>query len=338
MEGFIKMGNLIKKTGAVLLAAALSVSSFPTVPAFTEAAETSLVAEQGDAEANTDISYNFAVKDSDTVYIDLLVPQMVSGMVSFYQNGTYADAVNLSEDANTWTYADNLGAYVYTLTLSNPTAADWTAVLNFNVATAYVFSVSQETPTAVIDKNSLTLTKGFSEKLNVSGTTGTVTWASSDNKVATVSSTGKVTAKKAGSTKVTATTEDGQVLACTVSVKKNEYSEQRRYASSVPSGNSEVQVYKMSYDSKGNLVLKASVLNNRGYKATKIKKLSITVKNDAGKKVGTYTLKNKKISLNTGNIKNFTFTIKKSKLNIKKADLRTATYSPKGTIIYSVPR
>lgn len=335
MEEIMK-GNFIKKAGAMFLSAAMVVSSIACAPTTTKAAEDydELVYDTGSAVANTDYTYSFAVKDTQMVYMDLCVPQMVDGMISFTQNSTYVDAVTLTADANTWQYSDYLGVYVYTLTLENPTAADWTAVLNFNTATDYMFMVTQDKPTAVLSNNSITLTKGFSQKLSVSGTTGTITWASSNSKVAKVDSSGKVTAKATGSAKVTATTEDGTVLTCTVSVKKNEYSETRRYASQVPYGNSEVQVYKMSYDKKGNLVLKASLLNNRGYKATNIKKLTITVKNDAGKKVATYTVKNKKISLSSGSSKDFTFTVKKAKLNIKNADLRTATYNPKGTIEY----
>ncbi|MDE6617081.1 MAG: hypothetical protein K2K35_10975, partial [Lachnospiraceae bacterium] len=82
--------------------------------------------------------------------------------------------------------------------------------------------------------------------------------------------------------------------------------------------------------------LKASVLNTRRYSATKIKNLTIKVQDAAGKAVGTFTVKNKKISLNSGSAKDFKFVIKKSDLKNKKADLRTASYKPSGTIIYEM--
>lgn len=336
MEEIIKMNNIFKKTGAVLVAAALTISGIVYSPVTTEAEEVSVLYEEGEAKANTEITYNFAVSSSPMVYIDLLVPQMVGGMMSFYQNDTFVNTATLTEDATSWMYAESLNAYIYSLQLPDPVPADWKVVLNFNADTQYAISVSQEKSSAVLSQNAITLTKGFTEKLSVSGATGEVTWESSDNSVATVNSAGKVTAKKAGAAKITATTADGQVLTCTVSVQKNEYNETRRYASSVEYGNSQVQVYKMSYDSKGNLVLKASILNNRGYRATKIKKLTIKVKDAAGKAVGTFTVKNKKMSLNSGSSKDFKFVIKKSALNNKKADLRTATYKPSGTIIYEV--
>ena len=223
--------------------------------------------------------------------------------------------------------------------LTNPVAADWRVVLNFDTEIEYVFSVSQNKAKAKLSNNSITLTKGFAQKISVSDAKGEITWTSSNNSVATVNSAGKVTAKKAGSAKIIATTEDGQELTCAVSVHKNEYNEVRRYASSVQYGKSQIQVYKMSYDGKGNLVLKASILNNTANRATEIKKLTIKVKDAAGKAVGTLKVKNKKISVESGsNSKPLKFVIKKSDLKNKKADLRTAKYDPSGTIMYQVPR
>lgn len=339
MEEVIKMNNVIKKTGAVLAAAALVASSITYNPVTTKAAnEVSLVYEENTATAGTEVSYNFTVKDSDTVYVDLLVPQVVGGMMSFYQNDDYISAATLTEDS--WKSAESIGieGYIYSLKMTDPVAANWKVILNFNADTEYALSVSQEKETAVLSQNSITLTKGFSQKLSVSGAIGDIIWASSNNNIATVDSSGKVKAKKTGSAKITATTADGQVLTCVVSVQKNEYNEKRRYASSVEAGNSQVQVYNMFYDSKGNLVLKTSLLNNRGYRATKIKKLTIKINDASGKAIGTLKVKNKKISLNSGSSKDIKFIIKKSDLKNKKADLCTAEYKPSGTIIYQVPR
>ena len=47
-----------------------------------------------------------------------------------------------------------------------------------------------------------------------------VTWKSSNTKIATVSKSGKVTAKKAGTVKITATTGSGKTATCTITVKK----------------------------------------------------------------------------------------------------------------------
>ena len=74
-------------------------------------------------------------------------------------------------------------------------------------------------------KKSVTLTKGSSSTLKCTLKPSNVTvkkvkWSSSNSKIATVSSTGKITAKKSGIATVTATTTDGTKLksSCTVTV------------------------------------------------------------------------------------------------------------------------
>lgn len=76
-----------------------------------------------------------------------------------------------------------------------------------------------------LDKTTLSLAPNESSTLKATVTPSKasnkgVTWTSSDNTVATVSSTGKVTAKKDGTATITVTTKDGSFTAtCTVTVK-----------------------------------------------------------------------------------------------------------------------
>lgn len=62
--------------------------------------------------------------------------------------------------------------------------------------------------------------------------------------------------------------------------------------SALPAGSFGVNVYKMSYDKKGNLVLKARMLNNRGYKAKYLKNFKITVKTAKERKLAYIQLRN----------------------------------------------
>ena len=137
------MNSIFKKTGAVLVAAALTISGIAYNPVTTKAEEVPLLYEEGTATANTEVTYNFQVSDSGKVYIDLLVPQMVGGMLSFYQNDTFVNTATLTEDATSWQYAETLNAYIYSLQMAEPLPADWKVVLNFNTDTQYAISVSQ---------------------------------------------------------------------------------------------------------------------------------------------------------------------------------------------------
>ena len=72
---------------------------------------------------------------------------------------------------------------------------------------------------ASISKKKATIYVGSSVSLSVKGTKKTPSWKSSNKKVATVSKAGKVTGKKAGKAKITATIGKKKYT-CTVTVKK----------------------------------------------------------------------------------------------------------------------
>jgi uncharacterized protein YjdB len=69
-----------------------------------------------------------------------------------------------------------------------------------------------------LNKRQMTLTVGKTGTFKVTGA-GSVTWTSSNKKVATVSKTGKVTAKGAGTCTITVKTS-GKTYKCTVRVNK----------------------------------------------------------------------------------------------------------------------
>lgn len=68
-----------------------------------------------------------------------------------------------------------------------------------------------------LNKSSISLTKGYSTTLSVSGTTSKVTWTTGNKNVATVSSKGKVVGKKVGSTYIYAKV-NSSTLKCKVTV------------------------------------------------------------------------------------------------------------------------
>lgn len=82
------------------------------------------------------------------------------------------------------------------------------------------------TEAVVLNKTFVTLNPGSTDQLKItyvpdyaSASVGTVTWKSSDEKIVTVDSTGKLTAKAAGKAIITVTTSDGKVMYCIVTVE-----------------------------------------------------------------------------------------------------------------------
>ncbi|HWT27233.1 MAG TPA: Ig-like domain-containing protein [Mobilitalea sp.] len=96
-------------------------------------------------------------------------------------------------------------------------------VMILSIVSPFVLSNTKDTvayaATIKLTKTSLTLDVGKTYTLKVSGTKSKVTWSSSNKAVATVSTTGKVTAKKEGTATVTALVSKKKYT-CKVTVKK----------------------------------------------------------------------------------------------------------------------
>lgn len=330
--------KLLKKAGAVALTAAVVAGSVWNTPKQSEAAESDYVSVYSSglvkAAANEEHAHEFNVSGDKDTYALIYAPEGVDGTITYYKDGEYEEVVPINK--TDWTYSSSAEVYCFGDSWRTTSDSTYKAVISFDVATDYDLEVLQDKgEAAAISNTKLTVTEGFSHKLSVTNATGNVSWSTSNKNVATVSSDGLVKAKKSGSVTITATLENGTELKCNVSVKKNVYSKGKLPVSSVTYGKTGVDIYKISYDKKGNLVMKANILNNSYHTDTKIKNLKITVKTLTGKTVAVYSVKNKKINIKAGKKKAVTFTVKKKNVKIKKADLRNISMpQTSGTVMY----
>ncbi len=316
------------KAIALFLAVVVVASNLFVAPSTAKAADDSSVLDlvnipNGSATANTTVNNEFEATTTSYAAIEVVVPKEVGMTITITRNSdsytVYTDTITSSE----WDY-DEQGMIYYMLTFERMTAGGYNIALTFDADTPYAIFGAQSKPAASISSSNIILTKGFSQKLSV--TNGTVSkWTSSNSKVAAVDKNGKVTGKSAGAATITATTTDGQLLNCSVSVKANAYTEPALTVSNCPYGNAYIGITKVSYNKKGDLVIKASFLNNCGHKITQLKNIKIAVKDKSGKTIGTFSKKSTKTTILQGGKKTFTYTIKKAKLKKKTTqDLRTA--------------
>lgn len=80
----------------------------------------------------------------------------------------------------------------------------------------YTCKVTVETPS--LNKTNVSITKGKTYQLKLQGTSQKVTWSTSNKSIATVTSSGKVTAKKKGTVYIKAKVQ-GKTYSCKVTVK-----------------------------------------------------------------------------------------------------------------------
>ncbi|MGN1304497.1 MAG: Ig-like domain-containing protein [Oscillospiraceae bacterium] len=125
-----------------------------------------------------------------------------------------------------------------------------------------VAAVPSSAASVKLSKSSISLTKGYSTTLSVSGTTSKVTWSTGNKNIATVSSKGKVVGKKVGSTYIYARV-NSTTLKCKVNV----------VAGKISVGSSEVELdpgksVKVRIKALGSHSLSVSTSNQKVVKAT----------------------------------------------------------------------
>lgn len=114
-----------------------------------------------------------------------------------------------------------------------------------------------------ISQKKASVAVGCTVKLKVTGTKNKVKWSSSNKKVATVSSKGVVTGKKAGTAVIKAKVKN-KTLKCTVKVYKNasSYNLDKMTWGNTCYGNISYKVKSMSFDKNGKLTVQILFRNN----------------------------------------------------------------------------
>lgn len=346
--------RLQKTITSLLLIAALAFSGISYQGKEAKAADAAsnpgdlLDTEISVATKGVPVSHEFTTANSNQVSVGIYVLEPVSlncTITSATTQKSYPITV-LSTDTTAWGVTsegvpfagflftgDSIGKYTLSITFDADTPYSVYVYQN-PVAAPTPTQTPVKTPTPSLNAQNITLTVGFTQTISVSNASDAITWSSSKTSVATVSN-GKITGKKAGTATITAKTAGGYTMTCNVTVKKNVYSVKKLSVKKVPFNKSGIDIYNVSYDKKGNLVIKTRVLNNSNYKLQELRNVKIKIKDNNGKVIGTYSAKKiKKVNLKAGKAKAYTFKIKKAKLKNKKANLPLLTTSVSGKAYY----
>ena len=335
------MKNSIKKMMAAVLAFVIAFTAVVAGDAAVVSAESkweSFYTSEGEIlQANVEKKYSFTVGESGNIDILILADHASAATLTLYNSAgnvvTEYKYNPLTLYSTDWKYDSTINAYCYDDTYDALPAGDYSYGVKFTDQNYTMIDVAKEKSAAKINQTKATITAGFTQKLSVEGAK-VKKWSTSKKSVATVDSKGKVTAKKAGKATISAKLDNGKTLKCVVTVKANKYSASKPSVSDVSRGECAMRAYSASFDSKGNLVIKARFVSNYYYKVIALKNVKITVKDANGKLIGTYKISKKSATVPPASTRDFSFTIKKSSLKQKKADLRNAKITCDGGYIY----
>jgi len=289
------------------------------------------------ARPNFPIRYNFSLKSDSDIFFDIRTNERTTvGLAIKNQSDEIAIKSDTlpSTDPN-WKYDSGSGIYQNTHTMHLP-AGNYILELNFETEVNFDLTVSLISPGAKLNYSKLTLTKGFTKQLKVTG--GTIKSCTSNKPgVASVSKTGKITAKKTGTAKITVKLTNGKSLTCRVTVKSNAYSAKKIDISDIEYNTYTMKVYKASFDSKGNLIVNFTVVNNSYGKLASVPKFKITIKDSKKTVVASYKKTSYSVNVKSYSSKDYKVVIPKSSLkkSAAKIDLRNCTFTISGDNAYS---
>lgn len=326
----------MKKITCVILSMFLLFTMFMTCPVGANAKTTSnyvnIMHKVNVARANFPVRYNFSLEKEADIYLELAINERTTvGLAVKNQRDEIAVLSDTlpTTDPN-WQYNKHNGIYKNRHTMHLP-AGDYILEMNFEMEVNYELNLSRISEKAKLNYAKFDLTKGFSKQLKVDS--GRIQSCSSSKKsVATVTNSGKITAKKNGKTTIKVRLTNGTTLSCKVTVKSNKYKAKKIAIKDVVYNTSEMKAYNAAFDSKGNLVLKFKLVNNSYGKITNVSNFRVTITDSSKKKVVSYSKKNYTTNVASYSDKECTVTIPKSALkkNYKKIDLRTAKISITG--------
>lgn len=328
--------TILKKLTGLLLSLSLLLASAYVIPeqARAEDGYVSILHKVSTARANSPINYNFSLSRKSDINFVISTNERTGVTISVKEpeHGTPISSISLAVTNPDWKYLRDRGIYQNTVK-SNLEGGEYILELRFENDVNFDMSMNQKSLEATLNKKSTTITAGFTDTLKVNG--GKIKSCSSANKsIATVNNSGKITAKKNGSTTVKVKLTNGKTLSCKVTVVSNRFKAKKISVDSAEYDTCSMKAYDASFDKKGNLVVKFVIVNNSYGKIKNIPKFKITVKDSKGKVIATYSKNPYNQTIDGYNSKSCSVTIPKTSLkqSSKKTDLRKCSISITGQL------
>lgn len=329
------MKKSIKNFISLVLTFVLIITAVAAYPTTTQAASdsTSILHKTNTASGGEPLNYTFTLNRESDLYFVMRMEYRTGIKLAIKDallgNEIFSDSISTGDSG--WNYQKKTGVFEITHTM-HIGAGDYVLEVVFDQDATFDMSMNQLALTAKLNKSSLSITKGFSDTIKVTG--GKIKSCSSSNtSVATVNNKGKISAKNTGKANIKVKLTNGKTLTCKVTVKSNVFSAKAITVTDTLLNTYQMKAYKASFDKKGNLVVKFKIANNGSGRITTIPAFKVVVTDSSKKTVATYKKASFRADLNSYKDKAYSITIPKSSLkkSAKNIDIRTAKIKITGT-------
>ena len=329
--------KFLKKGQAFLLAVTLLFTSIfiDTSAVFAASGNVTLMHKISTATANAPIRYNFSLSKKSDISFIMKTNERIGSTISIKDpnHDTPLQTVYLSTVSKNMQYISNLGIYKNSAKI-NLDAGNYVLELQFENDTNFDFTMEQVSSGAKLSSSKIIITNGFSSQIKVVNGGTMKSCTSSNTAVASVTQKGKITAKKNGTVNIKVKLTSGKTLLCKVTVVSNRFHVAKTDIKDIPYNTVEMKAYDASFDKKGNIIIKFTVVNNNYGAISKIQNFKVTMK--SSNKIVTATYKKSVFSVNVPGYHTTTYTVTIPKSYLKteknKIDLRTSKFSITGEI------
>lgn len=315
----------------VLLLVAVNIVFTLSESITVKAASTTLVNVQS---KETDIlqsnRYNFKLDTTSDIEINVYVPAQigVTFTVKSQSGKIIGNPMYLTSYDGSW-ILDGRGWYTYKYIINQLEKGSYSIDYVFDQETKFDAKIFQIASKASLNRNKLTITKGFSKSLKINNGSASK-WSSSNSSIASVNNKGKITGKKPGNTTIIAHLKDGKKLKCKVTIKANEYTAHKITMADVGINEYTMKAYHAAYQKNGNLVIKFKIANGCDKKIEKIPNLYILVMNQKNQRIASYSHSSFKGNIPAHSVREYSVIIKKKAMSLKKTDLRNTNIEISG--------
>lgn len=329
--------KLLKKGQTILAAFMLLFSLFfvGNVPAQAASSTVNLMHKVSTATANSPIRYNFTLTKKSDISFVMKTNERIGSTITIKDpdHDTPLQTVYLSTVSKNMQYISSKGIYKNSAKINLP-EGNYVLELSFENDVNFDFTMDQVSSGAKLSSSKIIITKGFSSQIKVVNGGIMKSCTSSNTAVASVTQKGKITAKKNGTVNIKVKLTSGKTLLCKVTVVSNRFHVAKTDIKDIPYNTVEMKAYDASFDKKGNIIIKFTVVNNNYGAISKIQNFKVTMK--SSNKIVTATYKKSVFSVNVPGYHTTTYTVTIPKSYLKteknKIDLRTSKFSITGEI------